>query len=118
MGRHTVAAPVKKPRRNLVLSIVAAAAVVGVVGSGVFLWVGGHLDPLLANADTACTEPEQLAIVADRSIAPALATAIEETYTRPRVRWSVRVRPVKPSQSCTRPVNSAVMPPAMWTISP
>ncbi|MFF2494781.1 VWA domain-containing protein [Agromyces sp. NPDC058064] len=81
MGRHTVAAPVKKPRRNLVMSIIGAVAVVGVVGSGVFLWVGGHLDPLLATADIGCTEPEQLVVVADRSIAPALAD-IADTFDR------------------------------------
>lgn len=81
MGRHTVAAPVKKPRRNLVLSIIGAVAVVGIVGSGVFLWVGGHLDPLLATADAGCTEPEPLTVVADRSIAPALAD-IADTFDR------------------------------------
>ncbi|WP_022890652.1 VWA domain-containing protein [Agromyces italicus] len=81
MGRHTVAAQAKKPRRHLVMSVIAAVAAVGVVGSGVFLWVGGHFDPLLATADAGCTEPEQLVVVADRSIAPALAD-IADTFDR------------------------------------
>lgn len=73
MGRHTVAAPVKKPARNLVMSVVGAVAVVAVVGTGVFLWVGGHLDPLLASAEAGCDDPQKLVVVADRSIAPAVA---------------------------------------------
>ncbi|MFF2271125.1 VWA domain-containing protein [Agromyces sp. NPDC058136] len=63
------------------MSIIGAVAVVGVVGSGVFLWVGGHLDPLLANAEAGCSEPQQLVVVADRSIAPALAD-IADTFDR------------------------------------
>ncbi|MBT2498872.1 VWA domain-containing protein [Agromyces sp. ISL-38] len=73
MGRHSISAAAKRPGRRLVLSIIAALAVVGIVGSGVFLWVGGYLSPLFAAADMGCTDPEQLVIVADPSIAPALA---------------------------------------------
>lgn len=72
MGRHSVKAPAKRPGRALILSIVAAVAVVGVVASGVFLWVGGYLNPLFASADVGCTDSEQLVIVADTTIAPAL----------------------------------------------
>ena len=73
MGRHTVKAPAKKPGRALILSIIAAFAVVGIVASGVFLWVGGHLNPLFAAAESGCLESEQLVVIADTSIAPALA---------------------------------------------
>ncbi|GAA1820108.1 VWA domain-containing protein [Agromyces neolithicus] len=79
MGRHTVAAPASMPRRGIVMSIIGAVAVVALVGSGVYLWVGGHLNPLLASADGGCAEPVQLAVVADRTIAPAL-TAIAEDF--------------------------------------
>ncbi|MRG60958.1 VWA domain-containing protein [Agromyces sp. CFH 90414] len=74
MGRHSIAASAKKPTRALILSIVAGVAVVGLVASGVFLWVGGHLNPLFASASdpTACESPETLQIVADTSIAPVL----------------------------------------------
>src|SRR5687767_6845836 len=67
------------PGRRFVLSIVAAVAVIGLVGSGVFLWVRGYLNPLFASAEAGCTDPEQLDIVADTSIAPAL-TEIAKTY--------------------------------------
>jgi Mg-chelatase subunit ChlD len=67
-----VKAPAKRPGRALILSIVAALAVVGVVASGVFLWVGGYLNPLFAAADAGCADSEQLVIVADTTIAPAL----------------------------------------------
>jgi len=73
VGRHTVMAPAKKPGRALILSIIAALAVVGIVGSGVFLWVGGHLNPLFAAAESGCPESEHLVVIADTSIAPALA---------------------------------------------
>ena len=73
MGRHAVKAPAKKPGRALILSIIAAFAVVGIVASGVFLWVGGHLNPLFAAAESGCLESEQLVVIADTSIAPALA---------------------------------------------
>ena len=78
MGRHSIKAPAKKPGRALILSIIAAVAVVGIVGSGVFLWVGGYLNPLFAAADAGCGEPEQLVVVADTSIAPALAEIAED----------------------------------------
>ena len=73
MGRHSVKVPAKKPGRALILSIISALAVVGVVASGVFLWVGGYLNPLFAAADSACADSERLVIVADTTIAPALA---------------------------------------------
>jgi Ca-activated chloride channel family protein len=73
VGRHSIAAPVKMPGRRFILSIVGAVAVVGLVGSGVFLWVGGYLNPIFASAQSGCTDPEQLDVVADTSIAPALA---------------------------------------------
>lgn len=73
MGRHSVKAPAKRPGRALILSIIAAFAVVGIVASGVFLWVGGHLNPLFAAAESGCLEREQLVVIADTSIAPALA---------------------------------------------
>ncbi|MFE6256099.1 VWA domain-containing protein [Agromyces sp. NPDC057865] len=50
----------------------AAVAVVGVVASGVFLWVGGYLNPLFAAADAGCADRERIVIVADTTIAPAL----------------------------------------------
>ncbi|MFD4420790.1 VWA domain-containing protein [Agromyces sp. NPDC058484] len=63
----------KKPGSALIPSIIAAVAVVGIVASGVFLWVGGHLNPLFAAAESGCTDSRRLVIVADTSIAPALA---------------------------------------------
>lgn len=78
MGRHSISAAAKRPGRRLALSIIAALAVVGIVGSGVFIWVGGHLSPLFAAADLGCTDLEQLVVVADPSIAPALAEIAKE----------------------------------------
>ena len=78
MGRHSIKAPAKLPGRALILSIIAALAVVGIVASGVFLWVGGHLNPLFAAADSGCTDSVQLVVVADTSIAPAIADIAEE----------------------------------------
>jgi hypothetical protein len=66
------------PGRTLILSIVAALAVVAIVASGVFLWVGGYLNPLFATADSGCADSVQLVIVADTSIAPALADIAED----------------------------------------
>ncbi len=77
MGRHSIKAPAKKPGRALILSIIAAVAVVGIVASGVFLWVGGYFSPLFAAADAGCAESERLVIVADPSIAPALDSIAE-----------------------------------------
>jgi von Willebrand factor type A domain len=73
VGRHSVKAPAKRPGRALLLSIAAALAVVSIVASGVFLWVGGYLNPFFAAAESGCLEREQLVVVADTSIAPALA---------------------------------------------
>ena len=78
MGRHSVKAPAKRPGRALILSIVAALAVVGVVASGVFLWVGGYLNPLFAAADAGCADSERIVIVADTTIAPALTDIAED----------------------------------------
>lgn len=78
MGRHSVRAPAKRPGRALILSIIAAVAVVGVVASGVFLWVGGHLNPLFAAAESGCADREQLVIVADSTIAPALTDVAKD----------------------------------------
>ncbi|MGH3705600.1 MAG: VWA domain-containing protein [Agromyces sp.] len=78
MGRHSEAATAKKPGRRFILSIIGAVVVVGLVASGVFLWVGGYLNPIFASADSGCAETEQLAIVADPSIAPALADIAEK----------------------------------------
>lgn len=73
VGRHSVTASAKKSRRGrLYLSIVAAVVVVGVVASGVYLWVGGHLDPSQAAAGSGCDGVEELHIVADTTIAPVL----------------------------------------------
>ena len=66
------------PGRALILSIIAAVAVVGIVATGVYLWVGGHLNPLFAAAESGCTDNEQLVIVADTSIAPALTEVAKD----------------------------------------
>lgn len=78
MGRHSIKAPARLPSRALVLSIIAAVAVVGIVASGVFLWVGGHLNPLFAAAESGCADEQHLVVVADTSIAPALADIAED----------------------------------------
>ncbi|KQZ07652.1 hypothetical protein ASD23_17725 [Agromyces sp. Root1464] len=78
MGRHSEAATAKQPGRRLILSIIGAVVVVGLVSSGVFLWVGGYLNPLFASAEAGCTETEQLSVVADTSIAPALTEIAEK----------------------------------------
>ncbi|MGW9631045.1 VWA domain-containing protein [Agromyces sp. NPDC055520] len=77
MGRHSVAASAKQPSRKLTLSIIGAVVVVGVVASGVFVWAGGYLNPLFASADTGCAATEELVVVADTSIAPALTKLAE-----------------------------------------
>ena len=78
MGRHSVKAPARKPGRALVFSIIAAVAIVAIVGSGVYLWVGGHLSPLFAAAESGCAETEQVVVVADTSIAPALTDVAKD----------------------------------------
>ncbi|WP_173924469.1 VWA domain-containing protein [Agromyces sp. Marseille-P2726] len=78
MGRHSIKAPARLPSRALVLSIIAAVAVVGVVASGVFLWVGGHLNPLFAAAESGCADEQRIVVIADTSIAPALTDIAEE----------------------------------------
>ncbi|WP_168209207.1 substrate-binding domain-containing protein [Agromyces intestinalis] len=76
MGRHTVEAAAKKPVRPLVISAIAAAAVIGVVSTGAYLWVGGHLNPLFASAEDGC-ETEDLVVVADISVAPVVEDLAE-----------------------------------------
>lgn len=78
MGRHSISVPAKLPGRALIISIIAAIAVVSIVASGVFLWVGGHLNPLFAAAESGCGDYEQLVVVADTSIAPALADVAKD----------------------------------------
>ncbi|MGR2751293.1 substrate-binding domain-containing protein [Agromyces arachidis] len=64
----------KVPNRRFLLSVAAGAAVIALVASGVYMWVGGHLNPLFAAADQpSCDEPEQMVVVADTSIAPSVA---------------------------------------------
>ncbi len=78
MGRHSIKAPARMPGRALIFSFIAAVAVVGLVATGVFLWVGGHLNPLFAAAESGCSDSEQLVIVADTSIAPALTEVAKD----------------------------------------
>ncbi|GAA4371575.1 VWA domain-containing protein [Agromyces bauzanensis] len=78
MGRHSIRAPAKRPGRALILSLIAATAVVGVVATGVFLWVGGYLNPIFAVAEVGCVDDEQLIVVADTSIAPAITEIAED----------------------------------------
>jgi len=78
VGRHSIKAPARMPGRALIFSFIAAVAVVGLVATGVFLWVGGHLNPLFAAAESGCSDSEQLVIVADTSIAPALTEVAED----------------------------------------
>jgi hypothetical protein len=74
VGRHSVAASAKAPSRRFIMSIVAGVAVIGLVASGVYRWVGGHFNPLFAAADQpACDEPEQIVVIADTSIASSVA---------------------------------------------
>ncbi|MET4157619.1 VWA domain-containing protein [Agromyces sp. PvR057] len=73
MGRHSVTASTKTSRRGLYLSVIAAVVVIGVVASGVYLWIGGHLDPSQAAAGSECESVEELHIVADTTIAPVLS---------------------------------------------
>lgn len=85
MGRHSVAAPAKAPSRRFILSVGAGVAVIALVASGVYLWVGGHLNPLLAAADQpACDEPEQVVVVADTSIAKSVAQLAEDFDADPK----------------------------------
>lgn len=86
VGRHSISAsPSPRPRREsrtqvprksrkgLILSIVAGVAVVGVVGSVAFLWVGGVFDPNTAAAsDGDCARDERIVVVADPLIAGAV----------------------------------------------
>ena len=93
MGRHTVKAPAKRPGRALILSIIAAFAVVGIVASGVFLWVGGHLNPLFAAAESGCIDSQRLVVIADTSIAPALADIAKDFDTSSEVCVETVVKP-------------------------
>lgn len=85
MGRHSVAAQAKTPSRRFILSIVAGVAVVGLVASGVYLWVGGHLNPIFASADeAACETVEPIVVVADPSIANAVIELADDFAANPK----------------------------------
>jgi hypothetical protein len=85
VGRHSVAAPAKTPSRRFILSIVAGVAVIGLVASGVYLWVGGHLTPLFASADeTTCETIDPIVVVADTSIAAAVIELADDFSASPK----------------------------------
>ena len=93
MGRHSVAASAKLPSRRFILSVAAGVAVIGLVASGVYLWVGGHLNPLLAAADQpACDEPEQILVIADTSIASSVAELAADFDADPKRCVTTEVR--------------------------
>ncbi|WP_353827222.1 VWA domain-containing protein [Agromyces sp. SYSU T0242] len=73
------------PSRRFILSVIAGVAVIGIVASGVYLWVGGHLNPIFATADeNACEEVEQLDIVADPSISGSIAELASDFDADPK----------------------------------
>lgn len=75
------------------MSVAAGVAVVALVASGVYLWVGGHLNPILAAADqSACDETEQILVVADSSIAPSLAELAADFDASPTLCVETQVR--------------------------
>ena len=85
VGRHSVAAQAKTPSRRFIVSIVAGVAVVGLVASGVYLWVGGHLNPIFASADeVACETVEPFVVVADPSIANAVIELADDFAANPK----------------------------------
>ncbi len=93
MGRHSVAAPAKTPSRRFILSIAAGVAVIGLVASGVYLWVGGHLNPLFASADeAACETVEPVVVVADPSIASPVIQLAKDFSASPKRCIEVEVR--------------------------
>ena len=68
----------RRSRRGLLVSVIAGVAVVGVVGSVAFLWVGGMFDPKTAAAsDGDCSADERITIVADPSISRAVEDVAE-----------------------------------------
>lgn len=72
MGRHSDAAQAKQPSRPLILAILALALAVALAVTVTVLWTGGHLGRMLATSEPGCTEPDELVVVADPSVAPAL----------------------------------------------
>ena len=93
MGRHSVAAPAKTPSRRFILSVAAGVAVIGLVASGVYLWVGGHLNPLFASADeAACESVEPVVVIADPSIATAVIELADDFSASPKRCADVEVR--------------------------
>jgi Ca-activated chloride channel family protein len=92
VGRHSTPAPEpgfrprrearrseqKRPRKGLLVSIVAGVAVIAVVGSVAFLWVGGMFDPKTAAAsDGDCSADQRISVVVDPSIARAVEDVAE-----------------------------------------
>jgi hypothetical protein len=77
VGRHSSAAPAKQSSRPLIPILVAALAAVALVVTGTVLWTSGRLEGLFAGAEPTCTDPAELVVVADPSIAPVLTEVAE-----------------------------------------
>jgi hypothetical protein len=82
VGRHSDAAQAKQPSRPLILAILALALAVALAVTVTALWAGGHLGRMFATSEPGCTEPDELVVVADPSVAPAL-TEVAAALTRP-----------------------------------